>query len=346
MPDSGHASRRWNAFVCPECRQIFRVPGHHDGKGVVCPGCRRMLRLPEHDSPSPPLVVPLPEPRRRRRSGKRADEFDETFAHKKESPPWLRWAIVASFATVFTIFALGWILRGGADPAPVSSGDSPPETIPSPAAPTPKAPDFQQLEAVIKAFLEAPTAEDLLAHIRHADLSAPRIRASATTYSPPGFRSAAWNFEPIRQGDGLGIMVETGDFTERIIWVVKENGAWKVDWESWSGWCATPWDKMSSEKPAGTHRLRALAAPAEYFNFNFTDDFEWLCFRLRHPESEETLYGYVLRQSELGAAFQALEPGEQPVIIDVSFPPDSPADNQLLIEAMPSTTWLETTPSP
>ena len=305
-----------------------------------------MLRLPEPDSPAPPLVVPLLEPRRRRRSGKRTEEFDETFAHKKESPPWLRWTIVASFATVFTIFALGWVLRGGSDPAPVSSGETAPELTPVPAAPAAKAPDFQKLEAVIKAFLEAPTAEDLIAHVRHPDLTAPRIRASATPYAPPGFRSAAWNIEPIHQGDGLGIMVETGDFTERLIWVVKENGAWKVDWESWSAWCSTPWEKMSSEKPAGTHRLRALVSPAEYFNFKFTDDFEWLCFRLRHPESEETLYGYVPRQSDLGTAFQALDPGESHVLIDVRFPPDSPSSNQLLIEAMPSATWLETTPSP
>lgn len=331
--------------MCPECRQIFRVPGHHDGKAVVCPGCRRMLRLPEPDSPAPPLVVPLPEPRRRR-SGKRGEEFDETFAHKKESPPWLRWAIVASFATVFTIFALGWILRGGSEPAPTSSGGTAPEISPIPAAPATKAPDFQKLEAVIKAFLDAPDTEDLIAHVRHPDLTAPRIRASAKTYTPPGFRSAAWNIEPIRQGDGLGIIVETGDFTERIIWVVEENGTWKVDWESWSAWCSTPWESMISEKPAGTHRLRALAAPADYFNFNFTDDFEWLCFRLRHPESEETLYGYVPRQSDLGAAFQALDPGENQVLIDVRFPPDSPSSNQLLIEAMPSATWLETTPSP
>ena len=39
-------AKRWNSFVCPACRSIFRVARDHDGRGVVCPSCRGMLRLP------------------------------------------------------------------------------------------------------------------------------------------------------------------------------------------------------------------------------------------------------------------------------------------------------------
>lgn len=326
------------------------MPGHHDGRGVVCPGCRRMLRLPRQDESTPPLVVPIHDSsgRGRRRAEKRSEEFDETFSHKRDTPPWFRWAIVASFATVGMIVLMGSLLRGGKDdPAPPVT-DAGKDPVKTPAAPekVEKAPHFPTLEKIIQAFLDAPKAEDTIAHVRHPETTAPRIRATAETYQAPGFREAAWNLEPKRQGPGIGVIVQIQDFTERVIWLVEEDGQWKIDWESWVGWCSVPWENIRPEKPAGTLRLRVLVSPAEYFNFTFTDDFEWLCYRLRHPASEEILFGYVRRQSELGAAFQALDAGEQAVIIEARFPEDSPTDNQLLIEAMPSATWLDTTPSP
>ncbi len=51
--------RRWSAFVCPECRFVFRVPRDHDGEGIVCPSCRRMLRLPGEGDKTAPLIAPL-----------------------------------------------------------------------------------------------------------------------------------------------------------------------------------------------------------------------------------------------------------------------------------------------
>ncbi len=51
--------RRWSAYVCPECRFVFRVPRDHDGEGIVCPSCRRMLRLPGEDDETAPLLAAL-----------------------------------------------------------------------------------------------------------------------------------------------------------------------------------------------------------------------------------------------------------------------------------------------
>lgn len=41
------AQRRWNPYICQDCRAIFRVPSDYEGTGVVCPKCDRMLRLPK-----------------------------------------------------------------------------------------------------------------------------------------------------------------------------------------------------------------------------------------------------------------------------------------------------------
>ena len=48
--------RRWNAYVCQDCRGIFRVPADYVGQGVVCPVCDRMLRIPRSGESIPSLV--------------------------------------------------------------------------------------------------------------------------------------------------------------------------------------------------------------------------------------------------------------------------------------------------
>jgi hypothetical protein len=55
------ARRRWNAFVCQDCRAVFRIPSDYHGKGVVCPQCDRMLRIPQAGESIPALVQPANE---------------------------------------------------------------------------------------------------------------------------------------------------------------------------------------------------------------------------------------------------------------------------------------------
>lgn len=52
-------ARRWTAFVCPDCRFVFRVPRDHDGEGIICPSCRRMLRIPKDGDETAPLMALL-----------------------------------------------------------------------------------------------------------------------------------------------------------------------------------------------------------------------------------------------------------------------------------------------
>lgn len=53
------APKRWSAFVCPDCRVIFRLPGDSHGEGVTCPSCRRLLRTPREGENPPPLNASL-----------------------------------------------------------------------------------------------------------------------------------------------------------------------------------------------------------------------------------------------------------------------------------------------
>jgi len=59
IEETTEKARRWSAFVCPDCRFVFRVPRDHDGEGIVCPSCRRMLRIPKDGDETAPLMAPL-----------------------------------------------------------------------------------------------------------------------------------------------------------------------------------------------------------------------------------------------------------------------------------------------
>jgi hypothetical protein len=52
-------TRRWSAYVCPECRFVFRVPKDHAGKGVVCTSCQRLLRIPSARDTTLPLMTTM-----------------------------------------------------------------------------------------------------------------------------------------------------------------------------------------------------------------------------------------------------------------------------------------------
>lgn len=54
--------KRWNAFICQDCRAIFRIPSDYAGTGVVCPQCDRMLRLPKPGESIPSLVQASEQP--------------------------------------------------------------------------------------------------------------------------------------------------------------------------------------------------------------------------------------------------------------------------------------------
>jgi hypothetical protein len=78
-------TRRWNAFVCSDCRAIFRVPLGHAGLGVVCPACERMLRLPKASDSIPELVIQqqsitskIPEVQVEAHQIKRDEQLDES----------------------------------------------------------------------------------------------------------------------------------------------------------------------------------------------------------------------------------------------------------------------------
>lgn len=51
--------RIWNGYVCPGCRNVFRVAADFAGDEVMCPSCQETLRLPKKPGDAPPFSAPV-----------------------------------------------------------------------------------------------------------------------------------------------------------------------------------------------------------------------------------------------------------------------------------------------
>ena len=131
--DPARKGRRWNGFVCPGCRCVFRIPSEHDGRGTVCPSCGRLLRLPLPDEPTPRLATGSGaiaaaageghgaeghrHHRRRRRRRKEGSPRWESVRHRSKlgrprgGKVWL-WASGAVAASFLALFGLMRIFGG------------------------------------------------------------------------------------------------------------------------------------------------------------------------------------------------------------------------------------------
>jgi hypothetical protein len=318
-----------------------------------------MLRLPGEGEETLPLVVK--EAQRQRRShqghghGRRSGRgFDETFADKPESSPMLVRVLVASAATVFAVVLAGLLWPRGDTP----EGAPPPRVVadapdPGPAADPAEARVLtvaainEELEPVVRAFLEAPDLETAARWTARSQRTLERMRSHfADGYRPPGYKAVQWN-SPLTRGEGwASFELETGDFQTGRIYLVEDDG-WKVDWESWAGWSPLSWDELKAKRPTAPMRIRALVRADNYFNFGFSDDSEWASFALAPPGDGPLLYGYVPRFGPLRSLLPVEEEKPQKLLLDIRFEADVlEGGNQVVIEEVIGEGWLDTTDLP
>jgi hypothetical protein len=379
MVEPTQTSRRWNAFVCPDCRHVFRVPGDYDGRGTVCPACRRMLRLPEADEDTPPLVLPLRRKKRassqRHREEKQERVFDETFADKESTSPVLVKIIVAAAISTVILIAAGLLWPRGEtetaqtpgepraatpDPAaPVDPGDS--EASETAADDEPSEPVDVPLRAsmvaaelapVVEHFLTAESLDEARALVRHPDVTGPRMEEFHNgEYRPPGFRKmteGARGDHVLRDGRWARAVAVSEDFSQQVFWLAKDaGGQWKIDWESWAGWSPWTWKEIREGKPEGPFELRVRLNNVAYYNFDFADESRWSSYSLRGPHDERPLYGYARRGSPADIRLGLHEKQrDRPFRVRVRKPENAANPNQLRIEKVLSEGWLDPGDSP
>jgi hypothetical protein len=349
VSDTVTTARRWNSFVCPGCRCVFRVPQDHDGAGVVCPACRIMLRLPGPDDELPPLVAPqagVAEPVEIEEFEEDTDTAEDVAAARSDRT-FIATLAVAGVALVGLV--AWWMMPDEKAPAVVVDAPPPPVSTSSTSDPVdaPK-PLLLEIEATVKAFLSAPTREEALKWVLDPATTAARWSAWSgdESHVAPGFQGMVG--EPVTTGIGEGavshVQVRTGDFKLRGIALVKREGKLKVDWDSWAGWSELSWADFKKQKPVEPKLFRVVLSSVEYFNFDFRDDREWSSYRLDSPDGMSSLYGYVKRTGELDQQLRPVDPGAKSRwLLKLKFPPGATQEDQVLIDSIVAEGWVDRT---
>jgi len=345
VPETLTPARRWNSFVCPGCRFVFRVPRDHDGKGVVCPACRIMLRLPGADDETPPLLTPA--------AGGESEELEEIEEgwdrdDRPRSGGDLKFLLgLAVPALVMLGLFAWWMAPDAAKAPPVNLFPIGPVALDADATPAlaPKS-LILEIESVVKSFLEAPTPEEALKHVRDPEKTAPKLEAwlAGKTYTAPGFREVAG--DSVAGNDTAGgfftVKVRTGDFEMREIVVLGSEGNFKVDWESWVGWSEIPWQEFLNKRPVEGKWFRVELSRVQYYNFDFKDETEWVSYRLESPDRSASLFGYVPFASPLDEKIRPADDNASvKLLLKLRFPPDANTNNQVIIDDISGQDWVE-----
>jgi len=258
---------------------------------------------------------------------------------------------------------LGWLLRPGKQnpvvpnptPTPVVAAPLPSESSAHQETDSSQPTDYQtfrrETEAVAKRFLEAKTVAGMAKETPKPEQTEARAKSLFPDgkIDAPGF--VAFNQEQglITEGRFLTAQVQTRWKGTVPLTFVRTEAGWKIDWESWSGWSEVSWADAVAQRPTKLVRLRAVVTPIEYYNFYFNEESRWRSFKLESPDGEQLLYGYVERDSPLEEQLSRDLETSPRLLIEVRFPGDPSARNQVFISRIVNTGWTdfdESTPTP
>jgi hypothetical protein len=204
-------------------------------------------------------------------------------------------------------------------------------------------------EPLAKAFVEAKSVEELEPLVWKPERTMQRVRAFYQNGSLPHDKLLDFHVTGVveRMGAVRVVGIRTGDFRDGGLAFREQNGAWKIDWESWVGWSEMPLSEFLQRRVTEPTLFRVLVTPVDYYNFAFRDDLKWMSCRLEFPDREEFLYGYVERDTNV---YQNLrqEPQEKrvPMILELAFPANAERNNQVLVVRHHADGWVADTESP
>lgn len=337
--------RRWNSFVCPGCRFVFRVPRDHDGQGTVCPSCHVMLRLPAEGEETPPLVRPVA-------AESVPEEIFDDLAPEEEGGERSSVALLVGMSMIGLSVLVGfafWLKPRVVDHQPEVVINVPklPAVKKDPSAKEP--PDMTRIlkeaEPVVKGFLSAKTVDEALKYVSKPDRTRARWTAwlKGDAYSSQGLSKIDEKSVAVSE-ELVSIAVTTADYSVRQIALRMESDGLKVDWESWAGWSEMSWADFRSQKPTEAKLFRVIISKVDYYNFGFSNDSDWVSYRLESPDRDQSIFGYAEAASPVAAKVRPMDAdSKRPdfLLLRLRFPAGAAADNQVIIEDSIGQGWVE-----
>jgi hypothetical protein len=368
-------SQRWNAYVCPTCRLIFKFPSDCRDPGAVCPGCQQILQIPEHKSATiPPIfeTTGMPEAQTNIMVLRQKHRPEKTLSWEQESGPKQipqerikrKQPTLLIFCTMLLCGLIAWYfwtqqrrsLSSNEPTIDTQSITPPPPTQTATNTPDPdaglidiKATFLTEAEELARKFLSAQTVEELRGLIRNPDVNIPRIMklhpdgkidmGGLLTFNPAD--------EFMKSGEFISVVVSTKNYEERTMVFVDTSEGIRIDWESWDGWCEMGWEEFMTTKPTTGTLFRVKLNNTNYYNFDFSDEAKWISYTLLSSDEKHRMYGYV----ELGSLIEddipaSTETTDRFFTLSLKFPENSQSNNQVIIERVIASGWVAPDPPP
>jgi hypothetical protein len=208
--------------------------------------------------------------------------------------------------------------------------------------------DNAKIEEAVRNFVTASSPAELKKYIRNSERVGPLLDRyyEKADYEVEGFESL--DLTQLKySGDVVTVLVQKADFLtapialERVI--DGEEESYQIDWESWVGYCDYSSDEMRAEKPDKPFLMRVIVKPANYYNYDFSDDEKWRSLGLELKDSIHSFLGYVERGSEQDEKFRAMMKGGQVVacMVRVAYPTGSRSKDQVEILEVLGGGWLQ-----
>jgi hypothetical protein len=186
----------------------------------------------------------------------------------------------------------------------------------------PVVPDHGPLPAEVAAnFIHAGSQAERLLWVRHADQVGPlmaeffsRGRGAQETVTSMAAMSPA---VAGAAGTVARFAVTLANGPQRLLCVVREDGAAKVDFNAYARHGTVTWDDLLAGKAPQASELRVFIQKGDYYNYEFSHEARWQNFTATSPDHETSLQLYIARNHPAVKMLEKL-PLRQPLRVTVA----------------------------
>lgn len=211
-----------------------------------------------------------------------------------------------------------------------------------------------RIRGTITRFFEAQSIDDLLECTRQPE----RVRSLMKIHhkdSPIHIDSLKEirSLQPItldQRGNFWIASVSLQDGRSRnMILEVMPTGEVLVDWETFVCYQPMQWEEFVKSRPEGTSLdFRVYIQPDNFFSHEFADADQWNSYRITTLHSDEALFGYAQKSSEIATGLQDLLRSNRgrrtSVILRLGIPEGLKSRSGVVIEKFVSPRWLYVDP--
>jgi hypothetical protein len=202
----------------------------------------------------------------------------------------------------------------------------------------------------IREFFGATSVAQLVHLVRHPERVAPLMdRYYADKPVDHGHFESIRKLEPATL-DNRGnfwmanVALDNGKVHSLILEIGKSGEA-RVDWETFVCYQPMPWDAFVRQRPSGVSLdFRVYLENDNFYNYEFANDEQWVCFRLTALGGEEAVFGYAKAESDVANALlrQLESHGAERVslLLRLTIPEGLQSRNGVVIEKLLSPRWL------